>query len=133
MRPSAALIFAAVVAGIFAIMMLLLPTQVLEGFGAPPHADGIVVARDVGSLYLGLSVLFFLARKWRGAALRGVLLVGILTQIMAMLTNALAIMSGEIGSAAWPGVGIHVIVAAVLAAGYARAPREADQAIAQHV
>jgi hypothetical protein len=133
MKPSSAVTFAAAIAGIFAVMMLASPAQVLEGFGAAPQAVGVVLARDVGSLYFGLFLLFILARKWRGQAQKGAILVGMITQLMAMITNSFAVMSGQLGSEAWPGVFIHLLVAVVLLAGYLKVMKESETpAIQRH-
>jgi hypothetical protein len=121
MKPSTALTFAAIVAGIFALLMLALPAQVLEGFGAPPHADGIIVAREVGGLYLGLAWLFLAGRKWTGSPQRTAFGIGILSQLTSTLINTVAVATGQIGAAALPGVAIHLIVGAALALGLWRA------------
>ena len=115
MNARLSLTIAAIVAGIFGLLMLAAPSQVLQGFGTPAHVDGVVVSRDVGGLYVGLSILFWIARSWpAGPALHTVLLVGVITQAISAATNAWAAATGTIGPAAWPGVGIHVGVAMVL-------------------
>jgi hypothetical protein len=115
MNPRHSLAFAALVAGIFGVLMLAVPGNVLEGFGAPVHADGLILARDVGVLYLMTAFIAMRARSWSpGPALQTAVLAIAGAQVLEALTNGAQTVVGNLGPQAWPGVAIHAAVALAL-------------------
>jgi hypothetical protein len=121
MRPKLALTIGAIAAVLFGLMLLLLPRQMLGGFGLGTPTEGVVLSRDVGSVLLGLGVINWMARDATGAALRGLLVGNLFVQLLQLVVNAWEIYgSHDLPAAAAPGLGIHVVLGLVFALGLAR-------------
>ena len=80
-----------------------------------PTASVILLARRIGCLYLGLSVIFFLARSAPGSALRTALCAG--TAVVTLLlagTGVYELVAGHVGK----GILISAAIEFLLALGY---------------
>jgi hypothetical protein len=82
---------------------------------------GLVWARDVGTLALGVGIINWLARDAVGAPLRGLLWGNIFIRVAAMTVNSWELLTGQIPIAAAPafpallGINLALIVIFVLA------------------
>src|SRR5438094_8793042 len=70
MSARAVLIIGAVAALLFGLALVLLPAQILDGFGLGAPAAAQVLSRDVGVTLIGLAVLNWFGRNATREALR---------------------------------------------------------------
>lgn len=115
MRPKLALTIGAAAALLFGLLLILLPSQMLKGFGLGAPTEGLVLSRDVGSVLVGLAVINWLARDATGAGLRAVLVGNVVVQAVELLVNGYELAVGELPPAAAPGLAIHVVLGLVFA------------------
>jgi hypothetical protein len=92
-----------------------MPVQMLAGFGLDAPTAAVILSRDVGVTLLGLAVLNWFGRNATGEALRAILLANLFVQVAELIVNGIELASGELPSAAAPGLAIHVILGALFA------------------
>jgi hypothetical protein len=107
------LVIGAVAALIFGLALVLLPAQMLAGFGLGAPGAAQVLSRDVGVTLIGLAVLNWLGRNATGEALRAILSANLFVQVAELIVNAIEIATGELPSAAAGGLLIHLVLGAL--------------------
>lgn len=113
MKLSTYLTISAVISILFGLMFLLIPEQSVSGFGMSITPGVIAFARAMGSMLLGLGVINWLARKESmSPSLRGILWGNLIIQGIQAILNLFDISSGVVGSSAWGGEVIHIVLAA---------------------
>jgi hypothetical protein len=115
MKPKTILTITTLVAGLFGVLLIAIPAQLLTGFGLDAPLSALIQAREGGALLVGLAVLNWLGRDLPpGAALNAILVSDLVGQSLVFLINTGWTLQGAIPWAAYPGVCIH----AGLALGY---------------
>ena len=114
MSTRVVLIIGAVAALLFGLALVILPAQMLAGFGLGAPAAAQVLSRDVGVTLIGLAVLNWLGRNATGGALRAILSANLFVQVAELIVNAIEIATGELPSAAAGGLLIHLVLGALL-------------------
>src|SRR2546430_14872595 len=115
MSTRVVLIIGAVAALLFGLALVLLPAQMLAGFGLGAPAAAQVLSRDVGVTLLGLAVLNWLGRNATGDALRAILAANLFVQVAELVINGLELAMGELPPAAAGGLVIHLVLGALFA------------------
>src|SRR6059036_1868998 len=115
MSTRVVLIIGAVAALLFGLALVLLPAQMLAGFGLGAPVAAQVLSRDVGVTLLGLAVLNWLGRNATGEALRAILAANLFVQAAELLVNGLELATGELPPAAAGGLIIHIVLGTVFA------------------
>lgn len=100
----------AVVAGIFGLLLVFAPAQMLAGFGLKGVDEGMILSRDVGSTLVGLAIINWLGRDASGAALRALLVGNLAIQVFEFLVNGYELMIGQLPSSAAGGEVIHIVL-----------------------
>lgn len=113
MRPRVALIIGAVTALVIGLLLVLLPDQLLSGFGVAATDQGRVLSRDVGSTLLGLAVINWLCRDAQGNVQRGLLAGNVIIQALELVVNGYEISAQQLPLAAAPGLVIHLVLGAI--------------------
>lgn len=113
MSAKLALTIGAVAAAVFGLALLLLPQQMLAGFGLEAPAAAQVVSRDVGVTLLGLAVLNWRARDATGTTLRAILIANLFIQVAELVVNGVEIATGVLPGQAAPGLLIHLVLAVI--------------------
>lgn len=106
MKPKLALVVGAVVTAILGLALIAAPELVLQGLGLDAHGDGLILARDVGALQLGLAVLNWVGRNADGRGLRAILGADLFVQFAELLLNGTEILTHQLPGAAWPEVSL---------------------------
>lgn len=106
MKPKLALVVGAAVTGLLGLVLIAAPDVVLEGLGLDAHGDGLILARDVGALQLGLAVLNWVGRNADGRGLRAILGANFFVQFAELLLNGTEILTHQLPGAAWPEVSL---------------------------
>lgn len=111
----------AVVLGLFGFAMVFMPEKMASNFGLEINDLGRVLFRDLGSTLLGVAAINWLARDLKDkAGLRAILLGNLILQAIETVVNIADISQGYIGSSAWGGVALHIILGAGFAYFYSR-------------
>jgi len=112
MKPKTMFLITAIVAGAFGLGLVAAPAVLLAWFGLAPGTSAIIQARESGSLLLGLAVVNWMARDIPGGAATTAILLGDLaSQSLAFFLNTRAAVQGWLPWRAFPGVGIHGLLA----------------------
>src|SRR3979411_1860184 len=93
------LVIGAVEALIFGLALVLLPAQMLAGFGLGAPGAAQVLSRDVAVTLIGLAVLNWLGRNATGEALRAILAANLFVQVAELIVNSIEIATGDLPSA----------------------------------
>jgi len=101
-KPKLALVVGAVVTAILGVALVASPEMVLQGLGLEAHGDGLILARDVGGLQLGLAVLNWVGRNAEGRGLRAILGANVFVQLAELLLNGTEVLTHQLPGAAWP-------------------------------
>ena len=102
MKPKVALVVGAAAAAILGLALIASPELVLQGLGLDAHGDGLILARDVGALQLGLSVMNWVGRNADGRGLRAILGADVFVQFAALVLNGTEVLTHQLPGAAWP-------------------------------
>ena len=102
MKPKVALVAGAIVAAVLGISLVVVPDLVLQWVGLDAHGDGIILARDLGAVQLGLAVLNWVGRNADGRGLRAVLGADLFVQFAGLLLDGTEILTHQLPGAAWP-------------------------------
>src|SRR5437867_8534002 len=113
MSTRVVLIIGAVAALLFGLALVLLPAQMLAGFGLGAPAAAQVLSRDVGVTLIGLAVLNWLGRNATGEALRAILVANIFVQAAELVVNGIELAVGDLPSTAAGGLIIHIVLGAL--------------------
>jgi hypothetical protein len=132
-KPKTALIIGAACALLFGAMLLTTPDAVLRGLGLDPHGDGILAARDMSVLVLGLAVLNWLGRDAEGRALRAMLIANLVVHGGGFALHATDVVTHQLPGAAWPSLAAQAALTTIftlaLLATRARNRRRGDNVI----
>lgn len=135
MKPKLALVIGAAAAAVLGIALVVSPDLVLEGLGLEAHGDGLIIARDLGALQLGLAVLNWAGRNAEGRGLRAILGADLFVQFSGLLLDGTEILTHQLPGAAWPEVSIHsalfILFGIALIATRDRARRRSDKIAAE--
>jgi hypothetical protein len=85
----------------------------LRYFGIESHSDGIILSRDVGIVLLGLAVLNWTGRDADGVGLRAILTANLFVQVIELVVNGGEIVTGQLTTAAVPGIVVHAVLATI--------------------
>lgn len=111
MKFSTFMAIAAVLAFLFGLGFLLLPEQVLASYGITLEAAGQWVGRYLGSAFLGISVVTWLAgNAEKGATLRAIVLGFFVLGATGLVVAILDLIYGEGNALAWSTVAIYLFL-----------------------
>ena len=95
MKRSTFFLITAILAFIFAAMMLLVPGTAAEGFGMAPTPETNLLFRSLGGMLLSASILNFLVRNHRDSdTLKAVLMFNVALNLLGMLSDVPGIIEG---------------------------------------
>ncbi len=121
MKVRTFLTVSAVILGLFGLAMILMPEKMADNFGFEISNLGRVLFRDLGATLLGVAAINWLARDVTDTAgLRAVILGNLVLQVIETIVNVADISQDYMGSSAWGGVALHVILGAGFAYSYSR-------------
>jgi len=82
----------------------------VELYGVPPEPHAILNLQFFGSALLAWGVITWFARDWDWAAVRGVLIGGIVGDVVGGLLSVWAIVEGLVNAFGWTSVVIYVLL-----------------------
>jgi len=113
----------AVVTGLFAVALLIVPSQLMSVYGAA-HLDTLqtILSRFIGSLFAGLAVMAWTARASEAGKARGAIVLGLtILNGLSAVVAVLAALSGVFNALAWGQAGLYTLFTILFAiAGQAR-------------
>lgn len=102
---------ASVTAFIFGMGLILTPQMLANNFGVTLDQGGILFARSLGALLLGLGVINWLSRKETSIqALRPILWGNLVVQVLTGVIDFMGVQAGVLNSSAWVGIIIHILL-----------------------
>lgn len=111
MKLSTFLAIASVLALVFGLAFLLVPAQLLSLYGVTLEAAGQWIGRYLGSAFLGLAVLTWLARNApEGGALRAIVLGGFVLSVTGLIVAVLDGLYGLGNALVWSTVAIYLLL-----------------------
>jgi hypothetical protein len=111
MKRSAFMTVAAVVAFLFGLGFLLAPAWTMSTYGITLEVPGQWIGRYLGSAFVGIAVLTWLARKAEaGEALRAVMLGDFVLSLLGLVVAIFDAASGLGNSLVWTTVLIYVFL-----------------------
>jgi hypothetical protein len=110
-----ALTIGAVAALVFGLALLLLPEQMLAGFGLATPSEAQILSRDLGVTLIGLAILNWMAREATGTPLRAILLANLFIQVAELVVNGAEVATAILPAQAAGGLLIHLVLAVVFA------------------
>ena len=113
MKPRIALVIGAACALLFGAMLITTPDAILRGLGLEAHGDGILVARHMAIVVLGLAVLNWLARNAEGHTLRAILVANLFVQVGGFVLRTAEIVTRQLPGAAWPSVAAQGVLSTI--------------------
>lgn len=135
MNQKPVLILGAVVAAVFGVVLIASPDSMLAGAGLDAHGDGIIVARDLGVMQLGIAILDWVGRNTDGKGLRAILGANVFTQFAGLALDGAEIVTHQLPGAAWPQILVHaalfVVFGFALIATRDRSRRRCDKIAAE--
>jgi hypothetical protein len=115
MKLGSFMTIAAVIALLFGLAFILIPVQLMATYGVTLEIAGQFVARYLGSAFIGIAVITWLARNAAMSdALRAVLLGGLAVSATGLVVAVLNAFSGASNALVW----LNVVIYAFLAAGF---------------
>ncbi|MCX6072154.1 MAG: hypothetical protein NTU91_15090 [Chloroflexi bacterium] len=116
MKFSTVLIVNAVVALIYGIGLVLVPSTVLSIYGVTPGPAVNLASQLFGVEMIHVGLICWLARKVSdGPAQKAIILGSLIGQLIAVIVSMMGTLSGVFSAVGWSAVAIYL----VLAAGYA--------------
>jgi uncharacterized membrane protein len=112
-KPRIALVIGAACALLFGAMLITTPDAILRGLGLEAHGDGILVARHMAIVVLGLAVLNWLARNAEGHILRAILVANLFVQAGGFVLRTAEIVTHQLPGAAWPSVVAQAVLSTI--------------------
>ena len=104
------LTIAAVLAILYGIGFVLIPAKMGELYGVQPQPNAMLNIQYFGSALLALGVIVWFARDLDWAAVRGVLIGGIVGDVVGGLLSVWAIVEGLVNAFGWTSVVIYVLL-----------------------
>ena len=112
MKFSNFLVLAAIIAAVFGLAFLLVPTQLVALYGVKLTPATEVLGRVAGSAILGFAIIFWLIRNESGAeALKAALLAGFVANGLNCLILLHATATGLVNAYGWGQVAINGLLA----------------------
>lgn len=112
MKFSNFLVLAAIIAAVFGLAFLLVPTQLVALYGVKLTPATEVLGRVAGSAILGFAIIFWLIRSESGAeALKAALLAGFVANGLNCLILLHATATGLVNAYGWGQVAINGLLA----------------------
>lgn len=115
MKLRSFLVFAAVVALVYAIGLLLMPDFMFSTYGMGTNPGQVLMGRYFGSALLTLGLIFWLARDVTGASARPIVTAGLIGNAVGLVVALMGTMGGLMSAVGWSAVAIYL----VLTLGYA--------------
>ncbi len=111
MKLNTFMAIAAVLAFVFGLGFLLFPAQLISSYGVTLEAGGQWVGRYLGSAFIGIGVLTWLARNAeKGGALRAILLGDFALSAIGLVVAILDIIYGPGNALVWSTVAIYLFL-----------------------
>ena len=111
MKLSTFMAIAAVLAFVFGLAFILVPAQTMSAYGVTLDAAGQWVGRYLGSAFLGIAVLGWLARNaTQGDALRAILLGLFVLSVTGLVVAVLDRIYGSGNALVWSTVAIYLFL-----------------------
>ena len=101
----------AVVTGLFAVALLIVPSQLMSVYGAA-HLDTLqtILSRFIGSLFAGLAVMAWTARASEAGRAREAIVLGLtILNGLSAVVAVLAALSGVFNALAWGQAGLYAL------------------------
>src|SRR5438105_11532400 len=101
----------AVVTGLFAVALLIVPSQLMSVYGAA-HLDTLqtILSRFIGSLFSGLAVMAWTARASEAGRAREAIVLGLtILNGLSAVVAVLAALSGVFNALAWGQAGLYAL------------------------
>lgn len=115
MKLNSFLMLATIVAAVFGLAFLVLPSQLVAMYGVTLTPATEVIGRIAGSVILGFAIVFWGARNGSGAeALKAVMLAGLVGNGLDCLILLHATATGLLNSLGW----LQVLINGALAIGF---------------
>jgi hypothetical protein len=106
------LVIATIVAGVFGVALLVVPTQLVALYGVKLTPATEVIGRIAGSVILGFAIVFWSIRNQSGAeALKGAMLAGLIANGLDALILLHATATGLLNTLGWAQVAINGLLA----------------------
>jgi hypothetical protein len=106
------LAFATLVAAVFGLAFLIVPSQLVAIYGVTLTPATAVIGRIAGSTILAFAIVFWGARNGNGAeALKAAMLAGLITNGLDCLILLHATWSGLLNAYGWPQAAINGVLA----------------------
>jgi len=106
------LVIATIVAAVFGVALLVVPTQLVALYGVKLTPATEVVGRIAGSTILGFAIVFWSIRNQSGAeALKGAMLAGLIANGLDALILLHATATGLLNTLGWAQVAIKGLLA----------------------
>jgi hypothetical protein len=111
MKRSTFMAIAAVVAAVFGLGFILAPAWTMSSYGVTLETAGQWMARYLGSAFIGIGVLTWLAKNAEPSeGLRAVLLGGFVTCVLGLVVAVLDALSGLGNALVWLNVVIYLFL-----------------------
>jgi hypothetical protein len=105
------LTIAAILAILYGIGFVLIPGNLLPLYGVPAEPHTVLAIQFFGSALLGVGVIEWFARDFRDwAAVRGVLMAAVVSDVIGLLVNIWGTMQGLLNALAWTTTIIYVLL-----------------------
>ena len=106
------LVIATIVAAVFGVALLVVPTQLVALYGVKLTPATEVIGRIAGSVILGFAIVFWSIRNESGAeALKGAMLAGLVADGLDALILLHATATGLLNTLGWAQVAINGLLA----------------------
>ena len=111
MRPNTLFRVAAVLALVFGVAFLLIPTTVLPGYGVVPEPAVTLLARFFGAALIQLGLVLYLLRDVRDAATVNALsLAGVMGSAAGLAVSLMGVLGGVVNTLGWSSVAIYALL-----------------------
>ena len=105
--------FTSITAFVFSAPLIVFPQLMASSFAVTLDDGGMLFARNVGAILLGVGFINWSARDWGNSKpLKDLLIGNLAIQILTGVTDIVAIFNGIINTMGWIGVAVHVILGA---------------------
>ena len=118
MKLSLFLIIKAVISLFFGILLAVIPAQLMAIYGSTLDPSGVLMARLVGALLIGIGLLCWLSRSKTTDSLQDILLSLFIADALGFIVVLMGQLSGLMGALGWIIVLIWLLLA--LGLGYFR-------------
>ena len=118
MKLSLLLVIKAVISLFCGILLAVIPIQFMAILGATLNPDGVLMARLVGALLIGIGLLCWLSRNKSEDSLQDIVLSLFVADTLGFIVVLMGQMDGFTGALGWANVAIWLLLA--LGMGYFR-------------